>query len=96
MKSKEKSSEEFVAFVSSNGMLNIPAKLKREMGITAKTPLRIEREDDDSIRVTKMRLIRDSVAAEMWKKYPPVRDPRAVSKIRKIRRELYLAGEQWD
>ncbi len=85
-----------VAFVSSNGMLNIPAKLKREMGITTKTPLRIEREGVDSIRVTKMRLIKESVAAEMLRKYPPVRDPHAVSKIRKIRRGLYEAGEQWD
>ncbi len=86
--------EQTVAFVSSNGMLNIPAKLKRELGITRKTPLLIEREDADSLRITKMQLVKDSVAALMWKKYPPKKDD-AVREIRKIRKEFFEKGEQW-
>lgn len=85
-----------VAFVSSNGMINIPVRLKREMGITRETPLLIEREDKDSIRITKVMLVKDSVAAQMWKKYPAIAAKSAVRNIRKIRSGFYEAGEQWD
>ena len=85
----------YILHVSSNGMLTIPASVKRELGITADTPLKLEVVGSDKLSLTKMRLIEDSVAAQIWKEYPlKLSRKQIVADVRKVRRELYQKGEQ--
>lgn len=87
--------KEYVVHVSSNGMVTIPASVKKELGITSDTPLKLEVVGEGKMSLTKMRLIEDSVAAQFWKEYPTkISNKELVSRVRKIRKELYEAGEQ--
>ncbi len=89
------SKREYILHVSSNGMVTIPASVKKELGITADTPLKLEVVGEDKMSLTKMRLIEDSVAAQIWKEYPmKLSRKQIVSDVRKVRRELYEKGEQ--
>lgn len=93
----ESRGKEYILHVSSNGMITIPAKVKKELEITVETPLKLRVVGRNELSLTKMRLIEDSVAFRVWKEHPmKLTRGQIVGRVRKIRRDFYEAGEQFD
>ena len=93
----ETKGKEYILHVSSNGMITIPAKVKKELDITAETPLKLRVVGRNELSLKKMRLVEDSVAFQVWREHPlKLSREQIVGKVRKIRRGFYEAGEQFD